>query len=161
MNEREQQKAIAVGIEAAKSEEYLRALNLLADAYSASSNYDPKAAQGLSYYGLCIALVQKKFKPAIELCRKAIEMQFYDGAHYENLARVYVAAGQRKKAVEAADEGLKILPDHEGLLQLRRELGYRSRPAVPFLSRENPINQMLGRARHAKRQDDDPAAESE
>lgn len=155
MNEREQQKSIQSGIAAAKSEEYLLALNLLADAYS-SRNYDAKAAQGLSYYGLCLALVQKKFKPAIELCRKAIELQFYDGAHYENLARVYVAAGQRKKAVDAADEGLKILPEHEGLVALRKELGYRARPAVPFLSRDNPINQMLGRARHSKRHEDEP-----
>lgn len=155
MSERDQQKSIQSGIAAAQAEEYLLALNLLADAY-ASRQYDAKAAQGLSYYGLCLALVQKKYKPAVELCRKAIELQFYDGAHYENLARVYVAAGQRKKAVDAADEGLKILPEHEGLLALRRELGFRARPAVPFLSRENPLNQMLGRARHSKKQETEP-----
>lgn len=156
MNDRETQKAIQSGILAVRAEEYLLALNILAEAY-ASPNYDPKAAQGLSYFGLCLALVQKKFKPAIELCRKAIEMQFYDGAHYENLARVYIAAGQRKKAVEATDEGLKIIPDHDGLRALRRDLGVRSRPSVPFLARDNPINQALGRARHLKKRDDDPA----
>ena len=147
--EKEKQKAILAGIAAAKAEEYLQALNLLTEAYSGPT-VDPKAAEGLSYYGLCLALVQKKFKPAIEFCRKAIEMQFYDGAHYENLARVYLAAGMRKKAVETTDEGLKILPEHEGLLALRKELGVRARPALPFLSRENPLNQALGRARQKK-----------
>lgn len=140
---------IQSGIAAARAEEYLLALNLLTEAYSGPT-IDPKAAEGLSYYGLCLALVQKKFKPAIDFCRKAIEMQFYDGNHYVNLARVYIAAGQRKKAVDAAEEGLKIVPEHEGLVGIRKELGVRSRPAVPFLSRENPINQALGRARAKK-----------
>lgn len=148
-SDRDRQRVVQTGIAAAKAEEYLLALNLLTEAYSGPA-VDPKAAEGLSYYGLCLALVQKKFKPAIDLCRKAIEMQFYDGAHYENLARVYIAAGMRKKAVESAEEGLKIVPEHEGLLALRKELGIRSRPAVPFLPRENPINQMLGRARASK-----------
>ena len=34
---------------------------------------------------------------------------------------------------------------------MRRELGIRSRPAVPFLERSNPINITLGQDRHAKK----------
>ena len=86
-----------------------------------------KTATGLSYFGLCLALVQKKFKPAIELCKRAIELQFYNGDHYANLSRVYAAAGNRKKALETVQTGLKLLPEHESLREVRRTLGVRSR----------------------------------
>ena len=110
-----------------------------------------KTATGLSFFGLCLALVQKKYKPAIELCKRAIELQFYNGDHYANLSRVYTAAGNRKKALETAESGLRLLPDHEALRDVRRSFGIRSRPPVPFLDRSNPINVSLGQARHAKK----------
>lgn len=138
-------RAIQDGISAVRDEDYLKGLNLLAEGYS--GQVEAVLPDGLSYYALCIALVQRKFKPAIDLCKKSIELQFYNAAHYANLARVYVAAGNRKKAVETADQGLKILPDDETLLAVRRELGLRSRPPLPFLSRENPLNRKLGQAR--------------
>ena len=106
-------------------------------------------AAGLSYFGLCLALVQKKYKVAMELCKRAIDLEFYNGDHHANLVRVYMARGDRKKAVETAEAGLKMLPEHEGLLEVRRELGIRARPAVPFLDRKNPVNVALGQQRHA------------
>jgi tetratricopeptide (TPR) repeat protein len=99
--------------------------------------------------------MQKKYKPAIDLCRRAIDLEFYNGDHYANLARVYVAAGNRKKAVDTAEQGLKLVNDHEYLQQVRDALGVRSRPAVPFLDRTNPINVSLGQARHAKKVTDE------
>ena len=64
---------------------------------------------------------------------------------------VYTAAGNRKKALEMVQTGLKLLPEHESLREVRRTLGVRSRPAVPFLDRSHPINVTLGQARHAKK----------
>jgi tetratricopeptide (TPR) repeat protein len=110
---------------------------------------DARSAEGLSYYGLCLALVEKKYKQAIEWCKLAIEQQFYHPAHYLNLAKVYLAQSNRKKAVEALDAGLKIHPEDEELLSARKEMGVRARPPVPFLDRAHPVNQSLGRARHA------------
>jgi tetratricopeptide (TPR) repeat protein len=110
-----------------------------------------KTATGLSYFGLCLALVQKKFKPAIDLCKRAIELQFYNVDHYANLARVYTAAGHRKKAIEIVEQGLKPHPEDEVLLEVRRQLGVRAKPPVPFLDRAHPINVTLGQARHAKK----------
>jgi tetratricopeptide (TPR) repeat protein len=95
--------------------------------------------------------MQKKFKPAIDLCKRAIELQFYNVDHYANLARVYVAAGNRKKAIEAIEQGLKPHPEDETLLEVRRHLGVRAKPPVPFLDRAHPINVTLGQARHAKK----------
>ncbi len=137
------------------NEEYLRAYTLFLEIYGGENPPSPsasaKAATGFSYFGLCLALVQKKYKPAIDLCKRAIELQFYNGDHYANLTWVYMAAGNRKKALETVASGLKLLPDHEGLLEVRKGLGVRSRPTVPFLDRAHPINVTLGQSRHAKK----------
>ena len=138
-----------------KAEEYLQALTAFMEIYGGedppSVLMSAKTATGLSFFGLCLALVQRKFKPAIELCKRALELQFYNGDHYANLSRVYTAAGNRKKALETVEAGLKLLPEHESLLAARQALGVRSRPAVPFLDRSHPINVTLGQARHAKK----------
>ena len=140
-------------IAAAQADEFLRALNLFLEIYGSESATirTPKDASGLSYFGLSLALVRKQMKPAIDLCRRAIELEFYNGDHYANLARVYSTAGNRKKAVEAAEQGLRLHPEHEYLIAVRRELGVRASPPVPFLDRSNPINVTLGQARHAKK----------
>jgi tetratricopeptide (TPR) repeat protein len=150
---------IEEAIEAAREEDFLRALTLFLDIYGtddAPPMRTPKDAGGLSYFGLTLAMMQKKFKPAIDLCRRAIDLEFYNGDHYANLARVYVAAGNRKKAMETLEQGLKLAPEHEYLVRVRKSLGVRSRPAVPFLDRSHPINVTLGQARHAKKASADP-----
>src|SRR5204863_822719 len=88
-----------------------------------------KAASGLSFFGLSLALVQRKYKAAIDLCKRALDLEFYNGDHYANLARVYIAAGQRRKALDTVESGLKVVPEHEALLEVRKELGVRARPA--------------------------------
>jgi tetratricopeptide (TPR) repeat protein len=141
-------------IQAARDEEFLRALTLFLDIYGtddAPPMRTPKDATGLSFFGLAIAVMQKKFKPAIDLCRRAIDLEFYNGDHYANLARVYSVAGNRKKAIETAENGLKLVPEHEYLLAVRKSFGVRARPALPFLDRAHPINVSLGQARHAKK----------
>ena len=149
-------KRIDEAVELTKSEEYLRALTVFFDVYGGEDPPSPmlssKTATGLSYFGLCLALVQKKIKPAIDLCKRAIELQFYNVDHYANLAGVYTAAGHRKKAIETIEQALKTHPDDDTLLEVRRQLGIRSRPPVPFLDRANPINVSLGQARHAKKE---------
>lgn len=142
-------------IRAARADEFLRALNLFLDIYGSDDSpriQTPKDASGLSFFGLCIALVRKQqIKLAIDLCRRAIELEFYNPDHYANLARVYSAAGNRKKAVETAEQGLKLHPEDEYLLNVRQSLGVRASPPLPFLDRSNPINVTLGQARHAKK----------
>lgn len=147
-------KRIDEAVQLTKDEEYLRALTIFLDVYGGESPpspmLSPKTATGLSYFGLCLFFVQKKVKPAIDLCKRAIELQFYNVDHYANLARVYTASGHRKKALDVVQQGLKSQPEDEALLSVRRELGVRSRPAVPFLDRSHPINVTLGQALRAK-----------
>lgn len=148
-------KAIDEAVALTKAEEYLRALTIFLEVFGGeeppSAAMSSKTATGLSYFGLCLALVQRKFKPAIDLCKRAIELQFYNGDHYANLARVFVAAGNRKKALEAVEDGLRQHPDDDALMRVRSELGVRAKPPVPFLDRSHPINVTLGQARHAKK----------
>ena len=141
-------------IDLTKDEEYLSALTLFLDIFGtedAPPRQAAKAASALSYFGLCLALVSRKYKTAIDLCKRAIDLEFYHGEHYANLTRVYVAAGNRKKAIETAEAGLRVAPEDDELLRARNELGVRARPAVPFLDRRNPINVSLGQSRHAKK----------
>lgn len=141
-------------IQEARDGEYLAALTMFLDVYGTADSpplNTPKAAGGLSWFGLCLALVRKELKPAIDLCRRAIDLEFYNGDHYGNLSRVYLAAGNRKKAVEAAEQGLKVAHGHAYLVEVRQSLGVRARPAVPFLDRTHPINVSLGQSRHAKK----------
>ncbi|HEY8130445.1 MAG TPA: hypothetical protein VII12_01025, partial [Thermoanaerobaculia bacterium] len=77
---------------------------------------------------------------------------FYNGDHYANLSRVYLLVGNRKKAWETAEAGLKIAPENDLLHKVRREMGVRARPTVPFLDRKHPINISLGQVRAAKRE---------
>lgn len=147
-------KDIDTAIQMAKGGDHLHALNMFLEIYgtdNAPPIRSPKDAAGLSYFGLALALVKKEYKAAIELCKRAIDLEFYNGDHYANLTKVYLAAGKRKQAVDTADSGLKLQPDNEQLLAARRALGVRSRPAVPFLKREHPINVSLGQQRHAKK----------
>lgn len=142
-------------INATLVEDYLKALTIFVEIYGtpeAPPIQSQKDASGLSFFGLCLALVRRQYKTAVDLCKRAIDLEFYNGDHYANLARVYLAAGQRRKAVETADQGLKLVPGHERLTALRGELGVRSRPAVPILDRSHPINVTIGQARHARKQ---------
>jgi len=147
------------GIAAAKKEDYLQAMNLLMDAYNGGefSRKGAKSAEALSYYGLCLALIQKKYKQAVEFCLKAIDMNFYSPDHYANLALTYSAASMKKKAVETADKGLRLFPEDRNLTRVRKSFGVRSRPAVPFLRRESEINKSLGFSRHARKGPKKPA----
>ena len=148
------QKRINEAIHLTKQAEYLEALTLFLDIYGSEEAppvQDAKTASGLSYFGLSLALVQKKYRLAVDLCRRALDLEFYNGDHYANLAHVYMISGQRKKAYETVQTGLRLLPDHEGLQRARRQLGVRSRPAVPFLDRSHPINVTLGQARQQKK----------
>jgi hypothetical protein len=145
---------IEQAIEATKDQEYLRGLTLFLDVYgndSAPSIKGPKDASALSYFGVCLAMVHRKFKEAVELCKRAIDLEFYNGDHYANLARVYIAGNNRKKAHETLEAGLKVASENDALRAVRKEMGVRSRPPVPFLDRAHPINVSLGQARHSKK----------
>ena len=84
--DQELNKVIRQGISAVQGQNYMLGLKYLSQAYATSPKSSP--AEGLSFYALCVAVVEKKYKTAIDLCKKAIEVQFYNPHHYANLTRM-------------------------------------------------------------------------
>jgi hypothetical protein len=144
---------VQLGIAAAREEQWERGLLYLSEAYRRlQTQKDAKVPPAaLSFYGLCLAVGKGRVKEAAEFCALAIEKEFYNGDHYANMARVWVAGRARRKAIEAVEKGLTVDPAHKGLHQLRSSLGVRKRPVLPFLHRDNPLNVSLGRVRHTMR----------
>ncbi len=104
-----------------------------------------------SYLGYGIALREQRVKEGLRLCRHSVKVEFYQVDNYLNLARTCLLARDRRGAVRAVKDGLKIDPHHAGLLALQTELGVRGQPVLPFLGRSHIINRFFGRLRHVLR----------
>jgi len=104
-----------------------------------------------SYLGYGIALREQRVREGLKLCRHSIKVEFYEADNYLNLARTCLLARDRKGAVQAVRGGLKVDRQNPQLLLLYKEMGIRSLPVLSFLSRDNPLNVLLGRLRHSLR----------
>ena len=155
---------VRLGVAAAKAEDYERGLIFLTEAYNrfaqrvelkgdaavgsgTAASRDVVPAVALSYYGLCLALHKGHYKEAARFCEVAIANERVVGEHYLNLARVWDAGGNRRKTVEAIERGLASSPRYSTLQKFRDQIGMRSQPVLPFLTREDPLNKALGKLR--------------
>ncbi len=98
-----------------------------------------------SFYGLGLALVERRFDRALELCRSAAKEEFFNPELYHNLARVHLAFGFKAEAMRYLRRGLMIDPGNAAMLAEVQELGMRRRPVLSFLPRRHPMNRLLGR----------------
>ncbi|MEE8575010.1 MAG: hypothetical protein V3T30_06315 [Thermodesulfobacteriota bacterium] len=112
--------------------------------FKIAHNSDRDNPEYMSYYGMCSALKYGEIKLGLELCTKAIKMEFYRPEFYVNLSKVYVAAGNKKGAITALTKGLKYETKDEILHNMLIELGVRDRPILPFFRRSNFFNRFLG-----------------
>ncbi len=101
----------------------------------------------LSYYGLLIAITEKKVREGSILCMQAVEEAFYDSAMYLNLATLYSRSGKRNQAKAVLLKGLHMDPEDPALLREISRVNPRSIPPLRFLSRKHPLNKYLGLAR--------------
>jgi predicted Zn-dependent protease len=106
-------------------------------------------ARYLSFYGLALALTNGGLHEAVRACRKAARQEGYRPEVCWNLGRVLLLANKRREAHRALTWGLRMQPDHPGLRGEMERMGYRRRPVLPFLSRRNALNVLLGRLRSA------------
>lgn len=113
----------------------------------------PQEPPILSFYGCLQALVDKKYRSGVETCKKAImllkgktlaEKEALYPVFYLNLGKAYLAAGKKRDAIVAFQEGLKHDNSHYELTRELRGMGVRKPPAVTFLARSNPINKYMG-----------------
>ena len=135
---------IVRGIGHCRAEEWEMGLQLLGEAFSEGSPHTPRAGLASSFLGYGLAL-QGSRTDGLRLCKRAVQMEFCDADVHLNLARVHLLRNERREAVKVLEHGLVLDPDHTGLLELRRLMGLRQAPPVPFLKRSNPLNRMLGR----------------
>ncbi len=136
------------GVEACQRGDWQTGLGHLAAVTRTESLQVQLPARFYSYLGHAMARVQGRRKEGLSLCQHAIRLEFYRGENYFNLAQVYLLGGHRSAAVKAVHQGLARDRNNRSLVRLARELGVRRRPVLPFLSRTNRFNILLGKLRH-------------
>ena len=98
----------------------------------------------LAFYGLSVGHAEN-VRDGLEICFQALSADRRNPNAYLCLARLYVLADARKKAIDVLNQGLRVSAGHRGLNTLRRSLGVRQVRAIPFLPRDNAVNVRLGR----------------
>jgi predicted Zn-dependent protease len=101
-------------------------------------------ASVMAGYGLAIGMTGD-LEEGLATCQRALSTDRRNPDIWAALARLMLLSGDRKKAFDAVARGLRLAPRHRELLDLRRSLGVRRRPPVPFLTRDNPLNVCIGR----------------
>ena len=105
----------------------------------------------MSYYGYCLAKVEGRTREGATLCEKAVQKEFFRVELFINLARVYIMAGNRKKAHVELRKGLTLDKENKEILAELDRMGTRKPPVFPFLERKNPINKLAGKFLHRLR----------
>lgn len=141
------------GLKLCRDGDWNKGLAVLAAVLDQRTPLDQVPGVVYSYLGYGVARYQNKLREGLKLCEHSLKIQYYEAENHWNLARVQALAGERQLAHQTIERGLKLDPEHAGLLATQKELGVRKKPIVWFLSRDNPINVLLGRLRHSMSQD--------
>ena len=129
------------GLKLLDSKEFISAIECFKSAY----NFEPNNPKYMSYYGLCIAYTEGNPQVAIELCNRAIKSESLCSNYYYNLGKVYVQSKNRKKSVAALKKALELDKNNSEIVRLLTRVGMRTKSALPFLSRDNPVNIYFGK----------------
>ena len=97
-----------------------------------------------SWLGLAMARSKWDMAKAEEVCKMAVKKDFFVPQYYINLAEVYKLRGNKVKAIETLEAGLELDSENKAILKELYKFGARKRPVIPFLSRGNAINKLLG-----------------
>jgi tetratricopeptide (TPR) repeat protein len=136
------------GRDALKLQRFAQAREFLSEYCNRQNKRDLSIPTGiLASYALALGHTHG-LKEGMELCLKALASDKRNPHIYWSLAQLYMLSGSRKKAIEAIEVGLRVTPDHRGLLKLREDLGVRRPPPIRFLSRNSLVNVKLGKALH-------------
>jgi len=121
-------------------------------AFERAHRRDPRDPRYMSWYGVTLVLVEKNSSLGVVLCEQALRTAGPDPELLLNQARVHLSLNARERAVRAILRGLELFPKDPRLAVARDAIGIRSPPVIPFLSRKNPLNRVLGKLRHRWRQ---------
>ncbi len=136
------------GREASKREQWPQARELLSEYVRRhTARHENVPASAMASYALSLAQT-KEGRLALDLCRKASYADPRNPHIYWCLAQIHLLSRSRKEAIEAVEKGLRFSPDNFVLLRMRRRLGVRQPPPLPFLDRRHALNVRLGRLIH-------------
>ncbi len=102
----------------------------------------------LSYFGVVIALAEKKWATAELYCRTALLRKDDEARFHLNLAQVYLSAGRWQYAVQTLKIGLQCAKRRCLLIRALCRLVVRRSPLLPFLDRKHFLNYYSGIVRH-------------
>jgi len=97
----------------------------------------------LSYYGLSQVFVFNG--KGLLLCREAASNEVVEGDVFLNLACAELESGNRKRAIDVIHHGVKIDAENTKLKRACTVLDCRKKYFIFFLSRDNRLNQLVGR----------------
>ena len=141
------------GLAALADEQPLRAVDCFLEAMQTEQRkqvHDPDM-RFLSYYGLSLARGQQLTHAALEACLLAVRHEPESPVLLLNLGRVYLESGQKSRALDSFERGLRLSPGHRALQRQHARAERRARPCLPFLDRRHPMNRRLGRLRECLR----------
>jgi hypothetical protein len=115
-----------------------------------------------SYLAYCMARERGQFREAMRLCRGAVSDQPENPAHYLNMGRVLLLAGDKERAIatfwrgisrNAGPEGAAVADwprsgmrrEYDLIMDELRRLGIRKPPPFTSLRREHPLNKLTGK----------------
>ncbi len=136
------------GIELCRDGDWKEGLYWLSLAAGAKDDAQAMPSLFYSYLGYGIARYQNQRRQGLKLCQHSVEMEFYQPENYYYLAKTCLLVDDRRLAIDALDRGLQVDSSHRELIDLRRELGNRKPPVLPFLARTSFLNRFLGKMRH-------------
>jgi tetratricopeptide (TPR) repeat protein len=145
LSEYSDEELLEAGREAVKREQWPRAKTFL-DAYFDRhiTRGERVPASGLASYALCLAHCREA-KRALELAKQAQNADPRNAHIYWCLAQIHLLAKSRRDAIDTVERGLRAVPDNFLLLRMRKRLGVRQPPPLPFLDRRHALNVRLGR----------------
>ncbi len=138
-----QQGVFQDGLRHWQDENLERALVCFRTADQNADRHDPFRNLYTSYHG--VALVFRGDICGLNFCRQAAAVEHQHADVFCNLAMAEYRLNHRRRACMAMNKGLKLNPRHAGLHRLRLQMGVRRPQVVRFLSRDNPLNRLLGK----------------
>lgn len=141
------ERAAEIGIGLCRDDRWKEGLQLLGRVAARDRPGAPVPAEIYAYLGFGCARFEHQIRAGLVLCQRAVRGAGDRPDGYLYLARVYLLAKERRKAVRWLHRGLRAAPRSVELIDLRRQLGVRRRPFLGRLGREHPANRLLGRLR--------------
>ncbi len=143
-----EEELLEAGREAVKREQWSRAKEFLDEyVHRFTARRESVPASGLASYALCISHLKEQ-RRGLQLCKQAQHADPRNPHIYWCLAQIHLLSKSRKEALEVVERGLRAAPDSFLLLRLRKKLGMRQPPPLPFLDRRHALNVRLGRIIH-------------